>query len=71
MISLKEANSLIQTPADLWEACVRNDIYVPALKSRICSKRFLLDVRNKEVFLPLIGQIRKAGCPRPPTVAVI
>ena len=71
MISQQQVDSKIQTIHDFREACLRNDFLVPALKSPLCNRMFLQEVREGTTFVPRITKLKCASCATPPTIAVI
>lgn len=71
MVQMHDAAAKIAAKKDLHGACVRNGLRVPALKSKICTWKFLNQVRLGEVYVPMLRDIRLSPCPQKPTEKVI
>ena len=56
---------------DYHAACLKNNYYVPALNSPLCTKEFLLQVRSGEVWVPMLNDVKLGACPFPPSISVI
>ena len=46
MIAISEAMCYIRSKKDLHEACVRNGYLTPPLRDSMCSKKFLLGIKD-------------------------
>ena len=44
---------------------------MPQLKSQLCTREFLLQIKNQEVYAIKIANIRMHSCATPPTIAHI
>ncbi len=71
MLSLSQTLQVVKNRKDYHAALVRNGYRVPDLKSPICTKEFLMQVRSGEVAVPKIGDIKLSACPEQPTISVI
>lgn len=71
MLSLSQTLQVVKNTKDYHAALVRNGYRVPDLKSPLCTKEFLMQVRSGEVYVPKIGDLKLSACPEPPTITVI
>ena len=71
MLSLTQTLQIIKNTKDFHAALVRNQFRVPELKSPICTKEFLIEVREGKVFVPKIHELKLASCTEPPTIQMI
>ena len=65
MISQQQVDSKIQTIHDFREACLRNDFLVPALKSPLCNRMFLQEVREGTTSFPRLRPSNALRVPPP------
>ena len=66
-----EQTFAVGTIKEYHEACIRNGLRVPDIKSRICTLGFLQRVRQGIVWVPKYSEIKLSPCPRPPTIKEI
>ena len=71
MVEMHDAAAKIAAKKDLHGACVRNGLRVPALRSKICTWKFLNQARLGEVYVPMLTDVVLAPCPQKPTEKVI
>lgn len=71
MLSLQQTLTVVKNVKDYHAACIKNGWFVPELKSALCTREFLLQVRAQEVWVPKLEQIKLAPCPYPPPIGVI
>ena len=71
MVQMHDAAAKIAAKKDMHGACVRNGLRVPALKSKICTWKFLNQARLGEVYVPMLADVVLAPCPQKPTEKVI
>ena len=71
MLSLSQTIQVVKNSKDYHAALVRNGYRVPDLKSPLCTKQFLLQVRSGEVFVPKLVDLKISACPEPPTIKTI
>ncbi len=71
MLSMNQTLQVIKNTKDYHAALFRNGYRVPDLKSPLCTKEFLIQVRSKEVYVPKLTDVKLSPCPEPPTVIVI
>lgn len=62
---------VVKNTKDYHAALVRNGYRVPELKSPLCTKEFLMQVRSGEVYVPKIVDLKLSPCPEPPTIQII
>ena len=55
----------------MHNACERNDYRVPSLKSKLCTFKFLSEVRLQQVYVPKISEVKRCPCPDKPTEIAI
>jgi hypothetical protein len=61
-----KAKSLVGNKKELWEALVRNQVYVPSFKSQGITEGWLLDAYEGDVFVLQTHQLRYRNCLTPP-----
>ena len=71
MINREQAAQHLRTTKDLREACIRNGWRVPALKSALCTRQFLLLVKSQEVYALRIVDTKMHCCAQPPTIQIL
>jgi hypothetical protein len=71
MVQMNDAAAKIAVKKDLHGACVRNGLRVPALSSKICTWKFLNQVRLHEVFVLPLKDVILSPCPQKPSEKVI
>jgi hypothetical protein len=69
MISQKAAAEKVKGKLDLYKACRRNDFFLPALNSEICTVDFLQDCRFRKVWFPMSSKVKGYVCVSPPSIA--
>ena len=68
MLTLGQSLQVVKNTKDYHAAMVRNGYRVPDLKSALCNKEFLMQVRSGEVYVPKIVDLKLSPCPEPPTI---
>jgi hypothetical protein len=71
MLSLAQTLQVVKNTKDYHAALVRNGYRVPDLKSALCTKEFLMQVRSGELYVPKVVDLKLSPCPEPPTIKVI
>ena len=71
MLTLAQTLQVVKNKKDYHSALVRNGYRVPDLKTSLCTKEFLLQVRTGEVFVPKLVDLKVSACPEPPTISAI
>ena len=65
MVTLASAQNMVQDKRDLWEAIVRNGIYIPAYGPFI-TVDYLKGVMEGSINSLKYSEVRLSPCPRPP-----
>ena len=55
---------VLEQPVLLHEALIRNNLHVPSIKSEVATHKFLLECRDKKVFLFAQDDIRHKVVPQ-------
>jgi hypothetical protein len=71
MKSIEEVKESIMRLSDFHEAMVRNGWRVPAPKSKLCTRQFLMEVKQGTTWCLRYDQMTTRGCPKPPATDVI
>ena len=71
MVTKEEVDNKLRGLADFRKACLRNGFLVPDLKSRICTREFLQEVRAGQCFVPKIEGLKSGVCVEPPSNEVV
>ena len=64
-------SQLIRNKNDLYEACLRNDYYLPRLKTSMVTEDYMRNVITGKAFCPKFKDIKMMPCPRPPGKEVL
>lgn len=51
----------------MYEALIRHGLYLPSIKSGICTEKYLMDISMNQFWCPTFSDIRLCPCPRTPT----
>lgn len=70
-INLQQAQQLIPNKAALYNACLFNNYRLPEAKTSLCSKEFLLAVKDHRCYTPRLQNVLLRACANPPPVAVL
>ena len=70
-VNISEAMKAIRNKADLHDSAMRNDWYVPPLKSTIVTVKWLKAVINGKLWCPKYAKIRLRPCHTPPPKELI
>jgi len=72
MVSREEANAVVRTREDYWQAMVINDWYMPEVKYGMCSRAWMEAVRKGQFWCPKQTQLfRHFMIAHPPTKEVL
>ena len=66
-LSQDQVTAVCRSKADLHQALLRNQFLCPRLQDRICTFKFLNDLRLGNVYNPKLSQIVKCVCANPPS----
>ena len=65
-VKVEEFAKYIQNKSDLYEACLRNDWYLPKYKSSMVTEAYLKNVMIGKTLCPRYNELKPKPCPRPP-----
>ena len=65
-VKVEEFAKYIQNKSDLYEACLRNDWYLPKYKSSMVTEAYLKNVMIGKTWCPRYSELKPKPCPRPP-----
>lgn len=65
-IQVQAAKNKINDKEDLHNGLRRNDFLMPALKTRICTVEFMVQVLKREVWVPKASEVTHHPCAEPP-----
>lgn len=71
MISYEQADNYVHDTNDFYDALQRCGFRLPNKKSKLCTLKFLHEVRAKQVWVPTLDILVVRNCPKPPTIEVI
>lgn len=71
MVTMNDAAAKVGAKKDMHNACVRNGFIMPTLKSKICTWRFMNEVRLGLVYVPKHDNVKRGLCPERPSEQVI
>ena len=69
--SMEEVKNIIGNKADLYDAAIRNGLYLPKFKSSIITEEYITNVINGKVYCPKFSDIKLVPWPRPPEKEVM
>ena len=70
-ISRAQADLLISVKEDFYKAMVANGWFLPAQQCQLCSRDFMIGVRNKSIFCPQFKDIKLLPCLKPPSREIL
>jgi len=70
-MTVDEFSKVMANVRDLYEACVRNNYYLPKIKSTMVTEEYMKNVINGKAFCPKFDDIKMLPCPRPPNKEVL
>ena len=70
-LTVNELSKKIRDKRDLYEACLRNGFYLPAIKSNMVNEAYMLNVMTSQYFCLKFEKVRMKACPRPPHKSVL
>ena len=70
-VTVEELSKHIQNRLYLYEAVLRNEYYLPKIKSTMITEAYLYNVMNGKTFCPKFQDIKLKPCPRLPSKEVL
>lgn len=70
-MSVAELRKYVKDKRDLYLLAVRNEYYLPSMKSSCCSEEFITDVLQGRCWCPKVGELRLKPCLQPPSVEIL
>ena len=70
-VKVEEFAKYIQNKDDLYEACLRNDWYLPSRKSSMITEKYMTNVLIGKTWCLRYSEMKPKACPRPPPKSVL